>query len=253
MKAGQIPLETLHFRFCNVFFPVAGSLCPVGEGGGIKTQVQTTGVASLLSLLSLKIILMKKIFLLIVFLIALVPIQAQGGFQQFFNESMSANRTGMYVLGGWALANLATGAVGWANTEGSTRYFHQMNFFWNTINLGIAGYSFYAFSQLTPMRMSPQELMDQHMLYEKLFLVNAGLDIAYAGTGFLLRHLSERNTKRPEMLMGYGNSLVLQGGFLFLFDGFMYFIQRGNRLDFLGDMQLGMVPGGAVLHFTHLF
>ena len=196
---------------------------------------------------------MKRAFILIIFLAILIPIHAQGGFQQFFNESMSTNRTGMYVLGGWALANLATGATGWAKADGSAKYFHQMNFFWNTVNLGIAGYSFYAFSQMEPLRMSPQELMDQHMLYEKLFLINAGLDVAYVGTGFLLRHLSAANKKRPDMLKGYGSSLVLQGGFLFLFDGVMYFIQRDNRLDFLGDMHLGLVPGGAVLRFAHLF
>ena len=86
-----------------------------------------------------------------------------------------------------------------------------------------------------------------------MFLINAGLDVAYMGTGFLLRHLSTRNYKRPELLLGYGNSVILQGGFLFLFDGVMYLIQKNHKLDFLGDMNLTMVPGGALLQLTKEF
>lgn len=196
---------------------------------------------------------MKKSFLILVLAFGVMAVYGQGNYNEFFNTSMSTNKTGMYVLGGWALANLATGAYGWASASGSAKYFHQMNFFWNTINLGIAGFSFYSAAQMTPLRMSPQELMDAHMRFENLYLINAGLDIAYIGTGFLLRHLSTRSQKRPEMLMGYGNSVILQGGFLFLFDGVMYLVQRHNRLDFIEDMNVSLLPGGVMLQYTHLF
>jgi hypothetical protein len=196
---------------------------------------------------------MKRSAIMVLFAFTLVTLSGQANFTEFFKTSMATNKTGMYVLGGWAVANLATGAYGWANTTGSTKYFHQMNFFWNTINLGIAGFSFYSAAQMTPLRMTPQELMDAHMRFENLYLINGGLDIAYIGTGFLLRHLSGRNSKRPDLLMGYGNSVILQGGFLFLFDGVMYLVQRNNRLDFLGDMNLSVVPGGALLQYTYQF
>lgn len=196
---------------------------------------------------------MKRSAILILFAFGFITIYGQGNHNEFFNASMTTNRTGMYVLGGWALANLATGAYGWANTTGSTKYFHQMNFFWNTINLGIAGFSFYSAAQMEPLRMSPQEMMDEHMRFENLYLINAGLDIAYIGTGFLLRYMSPRSQKRPDLLMGYGNSVILQGGFLFLFDGVMYLVQRHNRLDFMNDMNLSVLPGGALLQFTYVF
>jgi len=196
---------------------------------------------------------MKRTALIILLVFGVITLSGQGNYNEFFNTSMSTNKTGMYVLGGWALANLATGAYGWANATGSTKYFHQMNFFWNTINLGIAGFSFYSAAQMTPLRMSPQELMDEHMRFENLYLINGGLDVLYMGTGFLLRHLSARSQKRPDMLMGYGNSVILQGGFLFLFDGVMYLFQGNNRLDFIGDMNLSVLPGGALLQFTHVF
>ena len=196
---------------------------------------------------------MKRSAIFLVLVVSVSTLFGQGNFREFYQTSMSTNQTGMYVLGGWAVANLASGAYGWSKMNGSAKYFHQMNFFWNTVNLGIAGFSFYSFSQMEPLRMSPQEMMDNHIRFERIFLINAGLDVAYMGTGFLLRHLSTRNYKRPEMLLGYGNSVILQGGFLFLFDGVMYLIQRHHKLDFLGDMNLSMIQGGALLHITKAF
>ena len=44
-----------------------------------------------------------------------------------------------------------------------------------------------------------------------------------------MRHLSANTEKRGEMLKGYGNSVILQGGFLLVFDMLMYFIMRDFR------------------------
>jgi hypothetical protein len=49
----------------------------------------------------------------------------------------------MYVLGGWAVVNNSSGAIGWANSNSSAKYLHQMNLFWNTVNPGIAGFVLY--------------------------------------------------------------------------------------------------------------
>jgi hypothetical protein len=196
---------------------------------------------------------MKKYLLVVLFIAVPLVMHAQGNYHQFFSRSMSINNTGMYVLGGWALANLATGGVGWSRTTGSTMYFHQMNFFWNTVNLGIAGFAIYSAMQMEPLRMSYQELMDQHMRYKKLYLINAGLDVVYMGTGFLLRHLSARSTNRADLLMGYGNSVILQGGFLFLFDGVMYLLQQHHQVNFLKDIKLSMLSDGALLQYSYRF
>ncbi|MCF8346917.1 MAG: hypothetical protein K9G38_06865 [Bacteroidales bacterium] len=193
---------------------------------------------------------MKKYFLVVLLISVPLVLCSQGNYQQFFSQSMTTNNAGMAVLGGWAVANLTTGAVGWSRTTGQTKYFHQMNFFWNTVNLGIAGYSLYTATQMQPLRMSSQELIDHHIRYENLYLINAGLDIAYMGTGFLLRHLSTRNIQKADMLRGYGNSVILQGGFLFLFDGVMYLLQHNHRVKFLEDMRFTLLSDGAFLHYT---
>jgi len=40
--------------------------------------------------------------------------------------------------------------------------------------------------------MGPDELMERHMKIERLYLINAGLDILYIGTGAYLSHLIEK-------------------------------------------------------------
>ena len=196
---------------------------------------------------------MKKYLLVILFVAIPLVMYAQGNYHHFFSRSMTINNTGMYVLGGWAVANLATGGVGWSRTTGPTMYFHQMNFFWNTVNLGIAGFALYSATQMEPLRMSYQELMNEHNRYEKLYLINAGLDVLYVGTGFLLRHLSANNMKRADLMMGYGNSVILQGGFLFLFDGVMYLLQYSRQVSFLKDMNLSLLSDGALLQCNFRF
>ncbi len=196
---------------------------------------------------------MKKYLLVVLFVAVPLVMHAQGNYHQFFSRSMAINNTGMYVLGGWAVANLATGGIGWSRTTGSTMYFHQMNFFWNTVNLGIAGFALYSATQMEPLRMSYQELMDQHIRYKNLYLINAGLDVVYMGTGLLLRHLSARSTKRADLMMGYGNSVILQGGFLFLFDGVMYLLQQHHQVSFLKDIKLSMISDGALLQYSYQF
>ena len=59
---------------------------------------------------------------------------------------------------------------------------------------------------------------------ENLYLFNAGLDVAYLATGFYLLEKGRNTTASgsAERWQGYGQSLLLQGGFLLLFDGFQF-------------------------------
>lgn len=62
---------------------------------------------------------------------------------------------------------------------------------------------------------------------QNFLLLNAGLDVAYIATGFYLKERA-KNSSSPERLRGYGNSLLLQGGFLLAFDIAFYFIHQNN-------------------------
>jgi hypothetical protein len=49
------------------------------------------------------------------------------------------------------------------------------------------------------------------------------------GAGLLMRHFSSNSEKRGDLLKGYGNAVILQGGFLLVFDMAMYFIFHDIR------------------------
>jgi hypothetical protein len=65
---------------------------------------------------------------------------------------------------------------------------------------------------------------------EKTFLINAGLDIGYILGGLYLTERSKTNTDkvRHDINLGYGNSFMLQGGFLFLLDITLYTINNSH-------------------------
>lgn len=158
-----------------------------------------------------------------------VTMSAQTGGESFSEASLAANNAGMYVLGGWALANMAASAYGWVAFEGEKKYFSQMNLFWNVVNLSIAGFALYSNYSTDVSLMSEGELLARHLKTERLFLINSGLDVGYMGAGLLMRHLSSNSEKRGDLLKGYGNAVILQGGFLLVFDMVMYFIFHDIR------------------------
>ena len=194
----------------------------------------------------------KTVFILGLIIAPFIAANAQPEHEEFFRKSMKINNTGMIVLGSWAIANMATGAVGWAQTTGPTKYFHQMNLFWNMVNLSIAGFALYSNLNTGISSMTGTEMLDKHTQTENLYLINAGLDVLYVGAGFYLKHLAAQKPKRHDMFKGYGNSVILQGSFLFLFDLVMYGIQHSRRMDFAEHLQLSLSPviGGMQVGLT---
>lgn len=48
----------------------------------------------------------------------------------------------------------------------------------------------------------------------------------YVGSGFLLRSLADKNVAKRDQYNGFGNGMLMQGGFLFLFDLTAYAIHK---------------------------
>ncbi|MCB0846751.1 MAG: hypothetical protein KDE26_26060, partial [Bacteroidetes bacterium] len=77
---------------------------------------------------------------------------------------------------------------------------------------------------------------------EKILLFNAGLDLAYIASGAYLIERSKTNPAnagRAEQFNGYGQSLILQGGFLFVFDLTAFLIHQRN-----GNLRLRPLVSG---------
>ena len=120
---------------------------------------------------------------------------------------VSVNR-GMWVLQGWGLSNMATGIpMAIASKDPQVSAFFQMNAGWNVVNVGLASASL--------IRKKP---VDSQKI-KRIFFVNAGLDVGYVIAGILLSRKGDINND-PQRL-GFGNSIILQGTFLFVFDAFM--------------------------------
>lgn len=149
----------------------------------------------------------------------------------FHKEQIRINQDGMKVLGGWAAANMIASGIATGQTQGSDKYFHQMNIYWNIVNGGLVALStLQTNKQLQHLPNSWVANRAFQKKVEKLFLINTVLDLVYIGTGAYLLNKSSTSCSSPEMFKGYGQSLILQGGFLFLFDGAMYLLHHKHGL-----------------------
>ena len=189
-----------------------------------------------------KLLNTKFAIFLVSLLIILLPAYGQEEHREFYSKSLRTTNTGMYILGGWAIANIASGAYGWSRSDGDTKYFHQMNLFWNTVNLSIAGYALYSNFRLDITAMDPDEIMESHTRTERILFINTALNVGYIGGGFLMRHLAGRSSNHRDLLKGYGNSVIMQGGFLLLFDLALYGILRTQRIEFLENVNVAISP-----------
>ncbi len=151
-------------------------------------------------------------------------------------QRTAINKTGMYILGGWAVANIAGGAILRGQTSGTTRYFHEMNVFWNIVNLGLAGAGLYGAYTSDPAALTAWESFQEQQTIEKILLFNAALDIAYMAGGAYMIERSRRVEKKPERIKGYGQSLILQGGFLLIFDATLYLIHNRSANPHLEEL-----------------
>lgn len=186
---------------------------------------------------------MRKFALFFVLVLSFVlPIAGQNNDYDFCSRSKKLETSGMYILGGWAAANIAYGAYGWANYKGQMKYFSQMNLFWNTVNLAIASFSLYNNYNVDCNTLSIGEALAKQMKIERILLINAGLDAVYIGTGTLLRILSAKSEKRQDLLMGYGYSLILQGAFLLVFDLSLYGVLVHNRPEIIHNVGFTVSP-----------
>ena len=153
------------------------------------------------------------------------PNAPAGAMAGFAAERTRLDQRGLTVLGGWAVGNLLVSGIATGQTDGSAHYFHQMNVGWGAINLALAGVG-YLGARRAARQPSPNraENVRAQLRTENLYLFNAGLDVAYLATGVYLLEKGRNPTAAgpADRWRGYGQSLLLQGGFLLLFDGIQY-------------------------------
>ncbi len=164
---------------------------------------------------------------LIIFFASVISAQQENIITAFGLSHQKINSSAMLVLGGWAVGNILIGTYGNFTASGDAKYLHQFNAMWNVVNLGIAAFGYFNAVNSDPSQMTNLEIIKDFNSLQNFLLLNAGLDVAYIATGFYLKERA-KNSLKAERLRGYGNSLMLQGGFLLLFDVTLFFIHQNN-------------------------
>ena len=175
---------------------------------------------------------MKKILSLGVFnLVFIIVLAAQNtpfsDWQKLDAQNRTIDKNAMYVLGSWALLNMAYSGISLNGSDGDTKSYHQMNIGWNAVNATLAGFAiFHAAAQPADVA----SIIDNHYGVQKIFLLNTGLDVAYMLGGAYLIERSKNTSDKADQLNGFGKAVIVNGAFLFALDLTTYFIHNaGNK------------------------
>ena len=186
----------------------------------------------------------------ILLLIWMIGISSQSFSQKenlvrFEKERVRYTKNAMVALAGWSVVNIVGSGFATNTRNKEMRYFHQMNVMWGGINLALSGLGYFGASREKIDNPVLADVLKHQNRIEKTYLINLGLDVAYVGAGLLMNKTSD-NQKNPAKFEGYGNSIMVQGGFLLLYDAIVYSIhhKHGKQLKGMGDkLTLNAGPG----------
>ena len=138
-------------------------------------------------------------------------------------------RRHLAVLSWWCVINVLTGAIGLLLAQGNWWYFFLMNISWAIINFSIV---LWIFDHSYYRRFAKGNVFErsevQHHI-EKMMLFNVGLDLMYIFAGLFLLTLGYLNEiSYPELWVGFGHSVILQGTYLFIQDNYFHRLHRIN-------------------------
>ena len=174
-----------------------------------------------------------KFILLFAFLYATA---AFGQLQEYNAQRYETDKKLMIGLGSWASLNIVGSGVAWATAQNEEmKNFHQINVMWNVVNLGLAIPGFIK-AKNGKKELTFFQTMEEQRKTETIFLINSGIDIAYMSAGLLLRSKASSALEKEDQFRGYGNSLLVQGGFLLLFDWIAYNIHRKHSKNELSPL-----------------
>ncbi len=157
----------------------------------------------------------------------------------------------MVTLGTWSIANIAWGTTGVLSTnDGVAKEFHTMNILWNSINLAIAVPAYFG-AKKGKYELPFRQTYKEQQKAEKSFLINSGLDLVYITGGLYLTERSK--TINHDRNLGFGQSLMLQGGFLLLLDATLYTVNVRHANKKLNGFLDKVIIGSNGVGYIHRF
>lgn len=174
---------------------------------------------------------MKKMLLLLFIFITVDNSLAQTSLDKINETRCQHSLNGMIAFSSWTGANLVAGTVGVLTTKGEMQHFFEMNLYFNAVNLAIAIPGLLGAVKAKRTGLSFEQSVKEMQKVKTVYLVNGVLDFTYITAGFLLREMSHNNSHDIQLknrLAGYGNSLIVQGGFLLIYDFIEYGLHAMN-------------------------
>lgn len=146
--------------------------------------------------------------------------------KQFYTSQQQS----LSILSGWSVLNIAYSPLVSPNLftpSTSLEYFHLGNFNWSLLNVGIAGLSHYGVYRKSIQSWSLSSLKTQKRKVKRIIKINITLDCVYILAGAILRYAVSENSEAYQNFQGNGNSIILQGSFLLLYDSvFLHKVKR---------------------------
>lgn len=127
-------------------------------------------------------------------------------------------RQAMSTLLGWSALSVATGGMLLATGDDYARGVGLQNVTWGAIDGVIAGFGYRGIRKQGLLDKPPAYWRARDRKTRTIFLINAGIDVLYVALGATLWRVG-----KTDFVRGNGAGVMLQGSFLFVFDGAMGF------------------------------
>lgn len=178
---------------------------------------------------------MKIIYSLLFLLCFQQATWAQASLDEINTARCKHTFNGMIAFSSWTGANLIAGTAGYFTTEGELKHFFEMNIYFNLINAAIAVPGIIGAVKAKRTGLNFEQTVKESNKIQLIYLVNGVLDLTYITTGFLFRAIGDNQTQSDlqNRWKGYGDSFIVQGGFLLLYDfiAFAVHAKNGKRLN----------------------
>mgnify|MGYP000091358057 CR=1 FL=1 len=175
---------------------------------------------------------MKHLLIIGLSLLLAINLKAQDMevFHNYNRELNTHSRNGMIALGSWGVGNMIVGTAGMLTTERSSMMFnfHLMNTAWNVVNVGIALPAYLGARKRLNKKYDIPGTFKLQRKQETVYGINMAADVLYVGSGVFMQEFANRfdNQRVQNSFKGMGYSLIMQGGFLLIFDAVMFTIHK---------------------------
>lgn len=129
----------------------------------------------------------------------------------------------------WSILNWVIGLIAMFILRGSAYYFSMMSGSWGVINFAFAIAFFYHTLYRKPRKGSYHERLVVQRHVERMLFLNSGIDVVYVFIGYWLReHSFICDVSYPDLWLGFGWAIVMQGLFLLVQDIMFLCLYRCN-------------------------